>query len=101
MINIEHERLVTLAAAARLVPNRKSEKGVAPSTLWRWHIRGVRGVKLETLLVGGVRYTSTEAIRRFYDQTTAAADGRPPNETVASRKRAMDAAERELIAAGL
>jgi len=66
-------------------------------------MRGVRGVRLETLMIGGVRKTSTEAIQRFFERVTAAADGHTERaETPARRRRAVQArAERELIAAGL
>ena len=37
--------------------------------------RGVRGVKLESLLVGGQRMTSHEALLRFFAKTTAASEG--------------------------
>ena len=48
---------------------------VHPSTLHRWRLRGTRGIRLETLLAGGTRYTSVEALNRFFAATTAAADG--------------------------
>ena len=48
---------------------------IHPSTAVRWRIRGARGVKLETILAGGTRYTSHEALARFFARTTAKADG--------------------------
>jgi hypothetical protein len=39
------------------------------STVWRWVNKGVRGCRLETLVVGGLRVTTTEAIERFIEQT--------------------------------
>ncbi len=38
------------------------------STIYRWRLRGIRGVKLETFLIGGRRYTSVEAIERFTER---------------------------------
>ena len=35
------------------------------STIWRWITTGTRGVKLESVLIGGQRYTTDEAIQRF------------------------------------
>jgi hypothetical protein len=35
------------------------------STLIRWAHHGIRGVKLETVMVGGRRFTSVEAVHRF------------------------------------
>ena len=48
---------------------------VAPSTCHRWRLRGCRGVKLETLLIGGTRTTSAEALQRFFSATTRMQDG--------------------------
>ena len=45
------------------------------STCHRWRTRGARGVKLETVLVGGARYTTVEAIERFFASATLVADG--------------------------
>jgi hypothetical protein len=102
MIDRDTERLMTLTAAARTIPSRKEGSGVAPSTLWRWHVRGVRGVRLETLLVGGLRFTSNEAIKRFFERSTAAADGTTHTAPTVTRQRVESlAAEQELIAAGL
>jgi hypothetical protein len=65
-------------------------------------MKGVRGVRLETIMRGGVRFTSTEAIQRFFDRSTAAADGEPaPARTPAQRQKAIDRAEAELTAAGI
>ena len=43
------------------------------STCYRWRTRGCRGVKLETILIGGSRFTSLEALDRFVEQTNRAA----------------------------
>lgn len=47
-------------------------ENVNTSTTWRWRLKGVRGVLLETFCVGGRRFTTEEAFARFVDQTTAA-----------------------------
>ena len=70
MIDHEREELLTLTAATKLLPGRPNV-----ATLWRWRTAGVRGVKLETILCGGRRMTSREALTRFFAATTAAADG--------------------------
>ena len=64
MIDIETEQLVPLKEMPRCLPLRAG-KPVAISTLWRWSSTGVKGVQLETVLVGGQRYSSLEAFRRF------------------------------------
>ena len=63
MINIETEDLRLLTKASADVPGRPHI-----STLIRWALRGVKGVKLETAFVGGRRFTSVEAIHRFLNR---------------------------------
>ena len=41
--------------------------GVNRSAVYRWLRTGVKGKKLETLMIGGRRYTSLPAIRRFLE----------------------------------
>jgi len=102
MINTSVEYLISLSAAAKELPGRGARRGVHTITLWRWSKRGIRGVKLETVLVGGIRCTSREAMARFFERTTAAADGQPiPSATASERRRALQAAERELLDEGL
>jgi len=67
--------------------------GVTIPTIWRWRQRGIRGVRLETFMLGGRRFTTQEAHRRFVDRTTAAADGEQPT-TKARTNRQRDAAVR-------
>ena len=91
------ETIITLAEASRRLPGRPSL-----SSLWRWHRRGVRNIRLETLVVAGRRFTSIEALERFSAATTAVADGTPaPVRTPRQRERAILAAERELDRAGM
>ena len=62
----ETEQIVPLADAAKLLP-WKPHIG----TLHRWRLRGIRGVKLETIRIGGRTFTSKAALRRFIAGTTA------------------------------
>lgn len=39
------------------------------STIFRWYTRGSKGGKLETIRAGGRRYTSEEALLRFFNRT--------------------------------
>jgi Protein of unknown function (DUF1580) len=43
-----------------------SRKHVA--TIWRWALRGVKGEKLETILIGGQRYVSRAALASFVEK---------------------------------
>lgn len=96
MINPQTESLVSLTDAAKSLPGRPNI-----TTMWRWRNRGIRGVKLETILIGGRRMTSLEAMARFFAATTAAADGiQVHDETPRQRERALVQAEKELSDAG-
>ena len=91
-IDIHAETLLTLPQAAKSLPGRPHL-----STLHRWRLPGVHGVRLETCLLGGRRYTSEEALERFAAATTAAADGtRVPPRTPARRDRDIARAEAEM-----
>lgn len=69
-LSLREETLIPFQRAPALLPKRPHI-----ATLHRWRVRGVRGVVLETCLIGGTRYTSHEALQRFIDATTVAADG--------------------------
>ena len=85
---------LTLAEAAQSLPGR-----VALSTLHRWRLKGVRGRKLRTTLIGGRRYTTREWLADF----VAPQDEAPvtPTRTNRQRQQAVTSAERELEAAGI
>jgi len=86
------ENMISLVEAARSLPGRPHA-----SSLYRWCRKGVRGVKLQTWLVGGRRYTTIAALEQFIAATTAAADGEPvPTRTTRRRDTAIRAAERDL-----
>lgn len=66
MIDTTKEVPIPLAPAARHLPPLRSNRPVSPSTLWRWAKRGLRGVCLEIIHVGGTVCTSREALQRFF-----------------------------------
>jgi hypothetical protein len=73
--------LMTLAAAARLVPPARGG-ATAPSTIWRWATHGVRGpdgiiVKLRTTRIGGRPMVSREALEEFLANLNAPASSPP------------------------
>ena len=87
------------------IPGRGG-KPVHMVTLSLWYRRGVRGVRLETLMVGGRRCTSLEALSRFYQAVSQAKSTHPSHGAVAvartqrEAKRAVRDACKELEAAG-
>jgi hypothetical protein len=76
LIDTLKEQLFPLTDALQFVPR---PKGRTPnlSTLYRWSQRGIKGVRLETVQVGGTRCTTREALGRFFGRVTAARDGTP------------------------
>lgn len=96
MIDFQTENIIPICEAPKFVPGRPHL-----ATVIRWFGRGIRGVRLETALCGGRRFTSLEAIHRFFAATTAAGDGQPVQARTPHRRLAdHTAADAELRAAG-
>lgn len=82
MIELRNEEIVSLSQAAKLLPFRRAGRPTHASTLWRWATNGIRGVRLETIQVGGTRCTSRQALQRFCERLSAAG-ARPRDATPA------------------
>lgn len=96
MIDITTETPLSLADAAKILPGRPHL-----STVWRFATRGVRGVRLESFMSGGRRFTSVEEIHRFIAATTAAAGIQPQTETVETeRSKVAERARQDLYNRG-
>lgn len=86
--------LLPFRKAASILPGRPDI-----STLHRWRTKGVRGIRLATVRIGGRRYVSRDALVKFSEQITSLVDGETsPSTTPSVRRRAVNAAERELDA---
>jgi hypothetical protein len=97
MIDLLKEEVAPLGEATRKwVPHK--HKPPHPSTLWRWHRHGLRGAKLEVVKIGGVAFTSREALIRFFERCTSG-DPSPTFRTTAERRNAIRQAEAVLNAA--
>ena len=89
------EQPITFNEAARFLP---AENRPSYSTWWRWWRKGVKGIRLRTLVIGGRRYTTESAVQEFIAGTTAAASGeRPPTKTPKRRQRNIAKAEVEVF----
>jgi hypothetical protein len=64
------------------------------ATRWRWALHGVKGIRLESIRCGAVRYTSAEAVARFLAALNAPGDVPEP------RNAAAEAAGRRLAEMG-
>lgn len=98
---IEREGM-PLTEAARMIPSRKKGKRVDVNTLWRWCKRGVAGgLRLRSVVVGGVRYTTKKWLAEFIEARSSASvvDGcstSEPPRSPSARSSASTHAEEEL-----
>jgi hypothetical protein len=59
--------------------------------MWRWALRGVDGVKLESFKIGGRRYTTAEALDRFVARLNGPRSANEP-QVSSQRERQKDVA---------
>jgi hypothetical protein len=90
------ENLCLLSEAAAKIPTRPNV-----STVWRWHNKGIKGIRLETIRIGGTIYTSDEAIARFLEAINEPAAPAPRPRTRRETAAAVARAERILKRAGV
>ena len=88
-INLD-ENLIRIVEVPKHVPGRPNV-----STIYRWLNSG----KLESIMVGGRRWTSLEAIARFVDCSTNGSA--TPSEVSERRKQEIAKAEAALKASGI
>ena len=88
---------LTFTAAAKISPGRPHA-----GTVYRWHSRGVSGIKLQTIRIGGRRYTNRAWLEEFFEAVTRASDASVnPHDKLADKREAeIRAAEDDLSAAG-
>jgi len=61
--SLGQQKYYTLAEIRSLLPGKRHM-----STIHRWMQRGVRGIKLPTILIGGRRYVEAESFSKFLQQ---------------------------------
>jgi hypothetical protein len=66
------ENLIALSDTPAYISKLTGRKKQHVNTIYRWSQTGVAGVLLETLVIGDSRYTSKEALERFWADSTAA-----------------------------
>jgi hypothetical protein len=91
MIDITVEQVIRIGEAPRYIPGRPHIASV-----YRWLSRSTN--PLETLMVGGRRFTSVEALYRFIERCNPSATLPTP---MAGRERQIERAEAELTRAGI
>jgi Protein of unknown function (DUF1580) len=101
MVDIATEQVFALAEIHKHVPKRRGGRKIHTATGYRWASRGLNGVRLEVVQVGGTKCTSLEALQRFFERLSAVASGEaPPVRTAKQRERAAAKANDELQKAG-
>jgi hypothetical protein len=104
MIDLEIEKPISLREATKLRPLQKNGRPPHISALYRWCHGGCRGIVLESIVIGGSRCTSVEAIDRWITLLTAKANHQPvddqPARTPTRRQRDHDRADASLAGAG-
>ena len=80
------------------------QEGVSIPTTRRWAMRGIKGIRLETIQIGGRRFTSLESYARAVERWTAAANGDSVTSTSRTNRQhqaAIARDEAELAADGI
>ena len=99
MIDINTEHLIPIRDLPRTLPPRRAGRRIHISAIYRWLKRGVRGVRLESVTLGGTTYTSKEALQRFAEGLSQTG---PPNtetpSTSAIRRKQVEKAAHEVEA---
>jgi len=79
MIDLEHDKLLSLKDAAALIPGQNVK------SLRRWSVKGSGGTILETVFIGGRRYTTRAFLEQFIEQCTAKKKG--PMDVISKSRR--------------
>jgi hypothetical protein len=95
-IDIINEHLLPLKDYPKYLPERNGKR-VSRQAGYRHALKGIEGVKLETVQFPGGRYTSQEAIQRFVGRLTALSQGSEAPLPAPDRKaRRQSAVEQEI-----
>jgi hypothetical protein len=101
MIDIVNDRLIVLAEVPKILPRKSGGKRLNLSTVYRWVQRGVNGKRLEAVRLGGVYYTSSEALQRFAESPFASDQSTENPRHRPDRDAAFTKASRELDELGI
>jgi hypothetical protein len=93
MTTVDYGNLLSFGEVGRLLPSKPN-----PSTLWRWHVHGCYGIRLQTVLIGGRRFVERAQLDDFVDRVTTARERNTAPDSVAARTPETESA---LAAAGL
>lgn len=69
MLSLTTETPATLHQIAAMFPGHGDKEQISYHTVYTWATTGVRGVVLETIMLGGKRLTTYQALDRFVQAT--------------------------------
>ncbi len=72
---------MSLPAAAAYIGKLTGSKPHA-STIWRWCLRGCKGIRLDSICIGGKRFVTAAALERFVTRTSEPQDQASVTEVV-------------------
>jgi len=90
MFDIATETLVPLREIPNLLPVRRNGKKLHISAVYRWTTSGVRGVRLDSVRIGGTCFSSLQALQRFSEKLSENPAARTaPGATPKRREQAL------------
>jgi hypothetical protein len=101
MIDLQNETILSIPQAAKRVPSQRNGAPTHASTVLRWILKGVKGVRLEGARMGGRWVTSVEAMQRFSAELTKAKLPQVESQASSRSDQQAELVERELDALGL
>lgn len=89
LTQLEYERPISLTDACKYLGDITGKRP-AVTTVWRWCLKGCRGVRLESVCIGGRRYVTIPAIERFIHRSNQPAEpAAPPAATLSKTEAAV------------
>lgn len=96
---LEYERPISLEDACKYLGNVMGKRP-AITTVWRWCLKGCRGVRLQSVCIGGRRYVTIPAIERFINRSNQPPEPPTPHvQTLSKTEAAYRAMRKAQIAA--
>ena len=97
MIDLLQETLISIREVPKLLPRRGSGRLVHLSACYRWMDKGISGVRLEAVRIGGTTYTSREALQRFANRLSQTASHTADHMSTSNfpQRRAIESADEQ------
>jgi hypothetical protein len=90
-IDLANEEAVTFPELARRIGRRRANRPTHVSTIHRWRLAGLNGVRLQAKKQGGIWCTTIQAYQRFVDALTRSASSGDNGQSITTRPSAEQA----------